>query len=451
MCELLQDIPQELQNLPFVIYPTSRNYTIDRFIFNKRFNIFPHAIIKPTTEQELVYALKVLRSHHLEFAVRSGGHCFEPGSLSTGYIIDLEHFNTIQIDVNKREVFVGAGARLGPVIQKLAQLGYAIPTGTCGSNGVAGLALGGGSGFLARKFGLTCDVIKNITLVTADGSIITADSQNFSDLFWALRGAGADSFGIVLGFTFEVFYVPRVGFIELDWEWDPAKVPLTIKAWQSWITTLPEDITAELDLDYVNGQRTVTVIAVKVGSTPFTEWQSAFSNLDPHITINKTIRYVDAARLVGGNSPLPYLKTKSKMLFTPLPDAAITIIIQFFQDLHANNKQFCVHLELDSAGGKSAQGDTAYFPRQALAWFFQHMRWNDQNQEADALAAINTFYAAIAPYCSPYSYANIIDYDLGNDYLTAYYGDHVDRLIHIKNKYDPTNVFHWKQSIPLAK
>lgn len=449
MCELIKAIPIELQNLPYIVYPNCRNYDIARFIYNKRFNIFPHAIIKPCTTSELIYALKVLRQYNLDFSMRSGGHCFESGSLSSQYIIDLENFNSIELDIANQEVFVGAGSRLGCVIQTLGNWGYAIPTGTCGTNGVGGLTLGGGLGFLSRQFGLTCDVVKNITLVTADLNVITVDSNDFSDLFFALRGAGTGSYGIVLGFTFKMFYLPKVSFLELTWDWDPTQVPLIVNAFQSWIATLSNDITAQVDFDYLNGERKISVTAFKVGDTPFTEWINAFSSLNPQVDI-RVIPYVDAAKIIGGDSPLPFLKSKSKMLFAPLPDPALNIIVAFFQDLFNNNKQFSVSLQLGSAGGALTQGDTAYFPRQAFEWFFQHIRWNDQNQEADAISTINTFYAAIEPFCSPFSYANIVDYDLGNTYLNAYYGDHVNQLVQIKNIYDPSNFFHWQQSIPLS-
>lgn len=452
MCVLLQEIPKELLNLPYVIYPNCVNYNLERFISNKRFNIFPHAIIKPNCESELIYALKILRKYNLEFSLRSGGHCYEPGSLTMGYVIDLSNFNTVQIINNggsTPEVFIGAGARLGGVIEKLAKFNYAIPTGTCGSNGIAGLTLGGGVGFLARKFGLTCDVLKSITFVNANLDIITVDDNNFSDLFWALRGAGNGSYGIAIGFTFKLFYVPTVSLLQLDWEWDSANVPAIFNAWQNWVATLSDDITAEIDLDYVNGQRHVSVFAIKVGNTLLTEWQPFFSGLNPQVTVDRVMSYLESAEIVGGDSTLPFLKSKSKMLFTPLSNAGIAVMVNFFDTMFIQNKQFSVHLEFDSAGGESARHDTAYFPRNAFAWFFMHMHWNDQNQDVDAIPTINNFYADISPFCSQFSYANIVDYDLLNTYLNAYYGTNVARLIQIKNIYDPTNFFHWQQSIPL--
>src|SRR5581483_10938998 len=116
------------------------------------------------------------------------------------------------------------GTHLGGVIQELGRIGYAIPTGTCPSVGVTGLALGGGIGFLTRKYGLTCDAIRCLTMVNADGEIIQVDKVDHPELFWAMCGAGGGSFGIVLDFTFKMFYVPKVQLLKLSWEWEPKLV-----------------------------------------------------------------------------------------------------------------------------------------------------------------------------------------------------------------------------------
>jgi FAD/FMN-containing dehydrogenase len=123
--------------------------------------------------------------------------------------------------------------------------------------------------------------------------------------------------------------------------------------------------------------------------------------------------------------------------------------VQYFEQLRLNKAPFNVGFEFSAFGGKLAQGDTAFFPRQAVEWWHQSVNWNQQEQEAAALASIQQFYDSVAPLVSRFCYANDVDYDLGSQYLEAYYGDHVNRLIQIKNIYDPKNIFHWKQSIPL--
>ena len=238
-CVLQASIPDKLRNLPFVIYPIQLSeYNTERFNFNKRFNIFPKAIIIPESNTTLVKILNLLTSEHLNFSIRSGGHCFEPGSLSSDYVLDLRRFNSIKL--LKDSVYIGAGARLGPIIELLGKEDRAIPTGTCQSVGIAGLTLGGGLGFLSRTFGLTSDAVKSITLLTANNTIIEVNEDNNPDLFWALRGGGNGSYGIALGFTFKTVYIPTVSFFELKWKWDPALIHRIFDAWHKWIVLLPD-------------------------------------------------------------------------------------------------------------------------------------------------------------------------------------------------------------------
>jgi hypothetical protein len=449
MCVLLHRVPAEIRQLPYVILPTCMQYNVLRFNYNKRFNVFPHAIILPCADHEVARALSLLRKYKLPFSVRSGGHCYEPGSLSSGYIMDLSNFRKIVPNFRDREVTVGAGNHLGPVIEVLGQYGFALPTGTCGSNGFAGLAMGGGLGFLSRTLGATCDAVKSMKVVTADSKIINVDAHNHSDLFWALRGAGNGSYGIVLEYTCKIEFVPTAQVLVLDFEWNPEIVPEIIEAWQSWITTLPDSIYSEIDFTYSRDKISLKIIGFKFSNSPFNEWKKPFKLFSPHVSL-KTERYLDAAKRFGGAPTQPFFKAKSKMLFEPLSFEAAEIITQFLNTLKENNAPFKVTLQLGSAGGKLAEGDTSYFPRKAVAWLFQIAYWNHQQQQTRAIDAINTFYSDIEPFTSPFSYANFVDYDLGPDYLNAYYGNHVTRLVKIKKKYDPSNVFRWKQSIPVT-
>lgn len=445
-CVLQESIPRRLRGLSFVTYPVQvSSYNIERFNFNKRFNVFPKAIIAPKSFSNFAKVLRYLSKKHLNFSVRSGGHCFEPGSLSSDYILDLHRLSSIEI--SKNSVYIGAGARLGPVIQKLGEFDLAIPTGTCQSVGIAGLTLGGGIGFLSRTFGLTCDALKSITFLTANAEIIEVSEDQYSDLFWALRGAGNGSYGIALGFTFKSIHVPKVSFLKLKWEWDPLLVDQLFAAWHAWIPQLPESINPVLTLEYSDGKLGILLEALKVGKEPFTEWETAFKNLNPQVDL-QTGSYAELAQLWADSPSTPFQKIKSLIAFQPISEAAIQLTIQYFEQLKLNSAPFNVGFEFSAFGGKLSQGDTAFFPRNAVEWWHQAVNWNQQEQEVAALASIRQFYDSVAPLVSKYCYSNDVDYDLGSQYLEAYYGDHVNRLIKIKKLYDSNNIFHWAQSIP---
>lgn len=449
-CVLLAETPVELRNLSYGIYPNCDPYNTNRFNYNKRFNVFPHVIFTPETNEQVVFLLQTLKKYNLPFAVRSGGHCYGPGSLSDGYIIDLRNFNKIIPDIANQTVFIGSGNRLGQVIQTLGNINFAIPTGSCSSVGVAGLALGGGIGLLARQFGLTSDAIIEMTVVLADGSIVLLNKNNYPDLFWALSGAGANSYGIVLGFTFKMQFVPEVSLVTLKWFIDSADVPAIFNSWQKWVTTLPTSISSEFNFRYQDGRSFIILQSLKVGAEPFTEWQPAFAKFNPNIVFNYHGNYLGAATRFASVYTFPFSKVRSKFIFKPLSRPGLQVIIDHFTQLQQTACEYIVIFEIGaSIGGAISKGDSAYFPRKAFAWIFEFIYWNRENQTVGALNSANQVYRALAPFTSEFSYANLIDFELGPTYLHAYYGDHVERLIKIKNEFDPENIFNWRQGIPL--
>lgn len=447
---LLHQIPSGLRHLPYAIYPVSKGYNTFRFNYNKRFNLFPHMIITPTTQDEAIYTLQMLKKHHLPFSIRSGGHCIESASLSPGYIFDLRNFDSIIPNVERQEVYIGAGVRLGTVIETLGAINYAIPTGTCSSVGVGGLSLGGGLGVLGRVYGLTCDSIKSITFLTAEGKVSEVNKEHHPDLFWALRGAGNGSYGIVLGFTFKMHYIPQVSYMTLTWDWSSHTVHKVFHEWQEWIQSLPHNITTQIQLSYLNHKLSIVVTGLKVGHEDFTEWKKAFKHLHPKVKLAKQ-SYLESAFTWADRAPYPFFKSKSEILMKPLSYKPVQVAVDFFEKLKAQNSKYYAFFELEAMGGKIKKGHTAFYPRNAFAWWYHVIYWDLPKQKIPALHKLRKFHSAISPYVSKHSYANIFDYDLGDDYLKVYFGNHVDRLIDIKKKYDPENLFHWKQSIPLHR
>ena len=376
--KLFQSIPAELQNLDYAIYTSNKNYDTERFNFNKRFNVFSHAIFTPTNAQEVAFVLKSLKKNKLNFAIRSGGHCYEPASLSTGFIIDLRNFKTIQPDVKNEEVYIGAGAESGAVIETLGKLDYAIPTGTCPSVGIGGLALGGGIGPLVRSFGLTCDSIKSISFINANGELMEVTEKSHPDLFWALRGAGNGSFGIVLGFTFKMYAVPKVSYLELTFgdSWDTKVSAKVLKTWQTWAETLPDSMNTQLQLRYINGKSSIKVVALKVGPEKCTEWEKAFSELTPGV---KTYgeRYLDTALRWAQTPTQPFQKGKSKILMKPITYDVVETAVNYFENLEETEQKFDVAYDFEAFGGAVAKGDSAFYPRKAFGWWHMEFFWDD--------------------------------------------------------------------------
>jgi len=446
--KLIDTIPVELRDLPYAVYPTDVLYNTLRFNFNKRFNVFPKAILSPRTFEEAQYVFSILKSYHLEFSIRSGGHCFEPGSLSSDYIFDLHNFNSIIPDTINDEVYLGAGCRLFQVIEALGAINYVIPTGTCPTVCVTGLTLGGGIGLLVRTYGLTSDSVKNITLLTANNEIIQVDENNHKDLFWALTGGGNGSYGIVLGFTFKMHYLPEVSFFELIWEWKKDQAFQIIQTWQKWVKNLPSSISTSLRLESKEGAIGIKIIGIKASNEPFEEWKKAFEPLNPTVNIYQET-YVNTAPYWVAQPTLPFNKIKSKILIDPLSKKVIGKIVNYLETLKKEKPNVRIFLNFDAFGGNFANTKSAFPFRNAFGWWYQAVYWPYQTQTQEALGLINQIYEETSSEISKFSYSNATDYDLGARYLKAYYGPHVKRLIRIKKRHDPENIFHWKQSIPI--
>lgn len=453
------ELPPELRNLPYAIYPTSPEYNTARLNFNKRFVYFPKAIITPRTDGEAEFVLSIIKRDHLRFAVRSGRHCMEPGSLSSDIIFDLSNFIDIVPDISREEVYVGAGNTNGTVIPALGEIGYVIPTGTCPSVGIPGLTMGGGIGLLNRQVGLTCDAVKSIKLLTANAGIIDVSESNYPDLFWALRGGGNGSYGIVLGFTYKMTKISEATFYELLWEFDPDLIPPIIRAWQPWVKTLPDTISTVLgirhpDIMTANPENTppltIRIFGLKIGPEPFTEWEKAFKHIKPQpIVFIRHGTYLEMSQFWAFESPLPFNKLKSRILMEPMKGKTIREITKLFRRLEKQNPNYLVYFNLEAFGGAMAKNpQTAFFPRKAFGWWEQAYFWPHQSQSGKIIDLSRRFYAKIPAQVSKYCYSNMVDYDLGSHYLKRYYGTHVDRLIRVKDAWDPTNLFHWKQSIP---
>jgi FAD/FMN-containing dehydrogenase len=177
-----------------------------------------------------------------ESATRSGGHCFADHSSTDGIVIDVTPLNAVSVagDI----ATIGAGARLGDVYRSLSEHDLTIAAGSCPSVGIAGLTLGGGLGILGRKHGVTSDHLLGAQVVLADGRIVDCDEEHHGELFWALRGAGAGSFGVVTSLVFRTIPATSATNFHLTWAYRDAAA--VIEAWQLWGPTAPDELYASL-------------------------------------------------------------------------------------------------------------------------------------------------------------------------------------------------------------
>ncbi|MGH9300024.1 MAG: FAD-binding oxidoreductase, partial [Acidimicrobiales bacterium] len=220
--------------------PSSASYEVDCESYNPVFDgARPKAIAYVAVSSDVSEMVAFARAHGLLLSVRSGGHSYGGWSTGPGLVVDVSLMNGVSVAAGAAPAAsIGAGARLVDLYANCGAKGLSVPGGSCPSVGVAGLALGGGLGVLDRRYGLTCDNLTSIDIVLASGEQVTCDARSHPDLFWALRGAGGGSFGVVTGFRANAHPIGDLAIFTLVWDWSAAEE--VVQAWQRWAPTAPD-------------------------------------------------------------------------------------------------------------------------------------------------------------------------------------------------------------------
>ena len=450
-----------------VVVRGDAGYDQARVLYNTRFDTYkPQAVVFCESLADVQRTVRWARKHAVRIVPRSGGHSYGGYSSTSGVIVDVSRLNGVTLASGGRAV-VGAGARLIDVYDGLWQHRRTVPAGSCPTVGIAGLTLGGGVGLASRKYGLTCDNLLEATVVLANGTAVVASAHQHPDLYWALRGGGGGNFGIVTRLVFRTHPVGQVATYALEWPWsDAAKV---VQAWQKLAPHAPDGLFSVLNLNAaVGGRARITSAGQFFGSADrLRQLLLPLANAGTPTRFSVTSRsYMDAQEMWAGCSGtiaechLPpqgqlgraTFKGKSSFANTPLTTRAIDTMIRQIEARIATGSGSGIIL-LDSYGGainRIKKDATAFVHRDAL-FSMQYLAYWDASAAAEPnLRWLRNFYAAMRTHVSPFAYQNYIDPDLGK-WGRAYYGTNLDRLIAVKSRYDPQNVFRSSQSIPVKR
>ncbi|KON81374.1 FAD-binding oxidoreductase [Azoarcus sp. PA01] len=439
-----------------VLLPDDAGYDEVRQIWNAMTDRRPGLIARCTSPEDVVQAVKLARQHNLLVSIRGGGHNIAGNAVcDDGLMIDLSLMKKVQVDRNARRASVEPGCTLADFDAAAQTHGLATPLGINSTTGVAGLTLGGGFGWLSRKHGMTVDNLLSAHVVTADGHQVHASETENDDLFWGLRGGGGN-FGIVTSFEFQLHPVgPNVLSGLIVFPFDQAKSVLTQFARFTetipddltvWMVTrkapplpfLPEDVHGKeivaLALCYVGdpveGEKLIeplrgfgTIHGEHIGVQPYTAWQQAF---DPLLT-------------PGARN---YWKSHN---FSQLSAGAIDVIIESAGMLPSPQCEIFV----GTIGGQTARvapEAMAYSARDANYVMNVHARWESAGEDQRCIAWARDFFAKSQPFASGGAYINFLTQD-ETDRIAFAYGATYDRLVELKKKYDPTNLFRMNQNI----
>jgi hypothetical protein len=432
-----------------VVQRGSSGYNTARLVYDTRYDgISPQAIVFCESRADVQKTVRWARKHAVHIVPRGGGHSYGGYSTTSGVVVDVSRIHAVSVSSSGRAA-VGAGAKLLDVYTALAARGRMIPGGTCPTVGIAGSTQGGGIGVSARRFGLTCDNLVEATVVLADGSVVVASPSEHSDLFWALRGGGGGNFGIVTRFVFGSHAVGNVATYSMEWPWSDAK--RVIQAWQSFAPHAPDALFSVLNVNAAGGATHITSAGQFFGS------ESALRTLlSPLVNAGTPSRFATTTRTFlgavhyfgGGGGGRATFGAKSSIANAPLSSAGIDVLIHQLE-ARGNTPGSGIVL-LDSWGGainRVPKAKTAFVHRDAL-FSLQYLTYWSGGAAAANLAWLRGCHAALRPHVSPYAYQNYIDPELSS-WPNAYYGSNLPRLKQVKRKYDPHNVFHFRQSIRL--
>lgn len=429
-------------------------YESTRQVYNGMIDKHPALIARCVDVADVMTAVNFGRENNILLSIRSGGHnAGGLGICDDGLVIDLSPIKYIRVDPVSKTVRVGGGNTWGEVDHATHPFGLAVPAGIISTTGVGGLTLGGGMGYLTRKYGLTIDNLLAADMVLADGTFVTASAEKNEDLFWAIRGGGGN-FGVVTSFLFKAHSVHTVYAGPTLWDID--KTEEVMKWYREYISHAPKDLYGFFALltvpgppfpEALHGKKMCGVVWNYTG--PMEEAENVF----------KPIREFGPPNFEHvGPVPYPMLQSLFDVFYPPglqwywradfvneLSDQAISQHVKFGLELPTGHSTMHLY-PIDGTAHEVGRNDTP--------WAYRDTRWSQVIVGVDPDAAnkeritawTKDYYDAVHPYTEGGAYVNFM-MDEGEDRVKASYQDNYQRLVRIKNKYDPENLFRVNQNI----
>lgn len=437
-----------------LVRPTDPTYADDHLIWNAAHQGRPLAIVRAADAGDVATAIGFARRNDLEIAVRSGGHSLAGhGTGDDVLVIDTRDMRGLHVDLAGGIVWAAAGLSAGEVTASLAEHGMAVPFGDTETVGIAGLTLGGGIGWLARKHGLAIDSLVAVELVTASGEVLAASADEHPDLFWALRGGGGN-FGVVTRFCYRLSAVGEVLggalFLPLTRDVLRSLAPLAMSA--------PEELTT---IGFIMPVPPVPFVPEEHHGTPSLVLMFVYAG-DPSEGQAAIAPFIAVAKPYGVAAlPMPYPgiyeftreagerhpSTTRSLFFDAMPDAVIDMLLSALNDAPAPTM---VQLRVfGGAMGRVPVEATAFAHRGAAAQVTIINPFPTPESVEPATAWNRALFGALEPMSSGV-YVNFLEDEGDARVRAAYPGSTYERLAAVKRRYDPANVFHRNQNVRLG-
>jgi FAD/FMN-containing dehydrogenase len=442
-----------------IITPSDSAYDAVRKVYNGMIDKRPAVIARCVDVADIMAAVKFGRENNLLTSIRGGGH--NAGGLGVcddGLVIDLSRMKNVHVNPKTETVRVAPGCVWGDVDHASHVFGMATPSGFISTTGVAGLTLGGGVGYLSRRYGLTIDNLLSVDMVLADGKFVTASAEEYPDLFWAVRGGGGN-FGVATSFLFRLHPVDTVYAGPTFWPLDQTEEVL--KAYREFILKAPEYVygffafltipPAPMFPANLHNQKVCGVMWCCTGAP-----DEAEKATEPMRSVGKLV--------LDHVGPVPFPMVQSLFdglypsglqwywradFFNEISDAAVAVHAEHGAKLPTMHSTMHLY-PIDGAAHRMKNNDTAFSYRDAN-WAGVIVGVDPDPANRDKITKwCRDYFDAIHPYSSGGAYVNFM-MEEGEERVKASFRDNYKRLAEIKKKYDPTNFFRVNQNIVPAK
>jgi hypothetical protein len=442
-----------------LLRPGESGYEDARVIWNGMVARTPGLIARCADVSDVQNAIRAASKTSILTAVRCGGHSLAGFSTCDGgLVIDLSRMRQVTVDPESRRARTAGGCLLGSIDTATQKAGLVFPSGVVSHTGASGLILGGGTGWLTRRFGLSCDNVQGFTLVTADSSVVHANAKENPDLFWALRGGGGN-FGVVT--EFELKLHPLTAVVLAEGLSPEADIRLLLECWRDFMADAPLDLKWNIDLRLApytkktpndfRGRPVASNSLIWTGDPeagrPYLE--RALSMCSSDSVSSKIVSFLDLQTMADSAFPHGRRYYTKSGYFTYLDDGTIDRLVEAVATIPSSETQ----IELAYLGGAAARiaaKETAFGDRSAPFIMNLLANWSEASADAGNISWIRGLFDKLRPAMKPGVYINFMSGD-EQDRVPEAYQERWDRMVAIKMHYDPNNFFRLNQNVPPRK
>jgi len=438
-----------------IIQPDDEGYDVARRVRNGMIDKYPALIVRCANVNDVINSVNFARINNLVVAVRGGGHNVAGNATcDDGIVIDLSNMKKIEVNAESRIAYAQAGLNWGEFDRATQAQGLATTGGQISTTGIAGLTLGGGIGWLVRKYGLTCDNLLSVDIVTADGRLLKASANENADLFWGIRGGGGN-FGVVTAFEYRLHPVSQVlgGMIAYPIE----KAKEAMQFYRNYTAAIPDELTTMVAIvtappapfvpKSLQGSRILAIGLCYSG--PIEDGKQVIQPLrsfgSPVLDLIGEMPYT-ALQSMLDDTVQPGLQNYWKSSYLKdINDATIDTILSYSAKITSPLTE--VHISHLGGAINHVSEDTAFGHRDAPYLINLVAIWQDPAESEKHIAWTREFSEAMMPFSTGGVYVNFLGNEGEERVKSAYIAEKYNRLVALKNRYDPTNFFHLNQNI----